>query len=98
MTPGDMGGEAKDDLGCLGKGEPSGLSVGRGLEGRPGLRRGDEIDATLRLAALMDASEVVGLSRALREVAGTGWRGDRGRPAYWRGDSGTADAGAGATC
>ena len=75
MILGDMGGDASADLGFLGNGEPRGLSVGRGLDGRPGLRRGE---ATLRLA-IMELSELVGLSRALSEFAG-GCRGERGRP------------------
>lgn len=78
MVLGDMGGDASDDLGCLGNGDPKGLSVGRGLEGRPGLMRGD---ATLRLA-IIELSEFVGLRRAFKEFAG-GCRGESGRP-DWR--------------
>ena len=70
-----MGGDASDDLGFLGNGDPRGRSVGRGLDGRPGLRRGD---ATLRLA-IIELSELVGLNRAFSEFAG-GCRGEIGRP------------------
>lgn len=61
-----MGGDAIDGLGFLGRGDPSGLSVGRGLDGRPGLMSGD---ATLRLA-IIELSEFAGLRRAFRELAG----------------------------
>lgn len=72
---GDMGGDASADLGFLGRGDPRGLSPGRGLDGRPGLSRGD---ATLRLA-IIELSEFVGLRRAFMELAG-GCRGESGRP------------------
>ena len=61
-----MGGDAIDCLGFLGNGDPSGLSVGLGLEGSPGLMSGD---ATLRLA-IIELSELAGLRRAFRELAG----------------------------
>jgi hypothetical protein len=84
---GDMGGEAKDCFGNLGNGDPSGLSPGLGLVGRPGLIRGD--DPAL-LCAIIELSELVGLRRAFNELAG-GWRGESGSPACnglnWRGES-----------
>jgi hypothetical protein len=87
-----MGGETIDCLGCLGNGEPRGLSVGRGLEGSPGLISGELIERTL-LLAIMEVSELVGLSMAFSELAG-GCRGERGRPAMrglnWRGERGAA--------
>jgi hypothetical protein len=64
-----MGGEATDCLGCLGRGDPRGLSVGRGLDGRPGLISGDPKEPTL-LLAIIELSELVGLRRAFSELAG----------------------------
>ena len=79
VAVGDMGGDAIDCLGFLGNDEPGGLSPGRGLVGKPGLNNGEANDPTL-LLAIMELSEVVGLSMAFRDPAG-GWRGDSGRPA-----------------
>ena len=87
---GDIGGEAKDCFGFLGRGDPIGRSPGRGLVGRPGLII--DGDPTLRWAKV-ELSDVVGLRSAFNEFAG-GWRGERGRPACrglnWRGDKGAA--------
>ena len=87
-----MGGDATDCLGFLGNGEPGGLSPGRGLIGKPGLRSGEAKDPTL-LFAIIELSDAVGLSMAFKDPAG-GWRGDSGRPAWrglnWRGECGSA--------
>ena len=88
---GDMGGDAIECFGCLGSGEPGGLSPGRGLVGNPGLSKGEA--KALLFATMEELSEVVGLSMAFKEPAG-GCRGESGRPAWrglkWRGDSGSA--------
>lgn len=92
---GDIGGDATVCFGNRGNGEPSGLSVGRGLEGRPGLISGEPIEPTL-LLAIMELSEFVGLSIAFSELAG-GCRGERGKPAT-RGLNCRGDSGAASTC
>jgi hypothetical protein len=58
-----------DCFGNLGIGEPRGRSVGRGLDGSPGLIKGDAREPTLLLAS-MELSEVAGLSIAFNECAG----------------------------
>jgi hypothetical protein len=64
---GDMGGDANDCLGFLGKGEPGGLSPGRGLVGKPGLSKGE---ANALLFATIEVSDPAGLSIAFKEPAG----------------------------
>jgi hypothetical protein len=75
-----MGGDAIDCFGCLGKGDPGGLSPGRGLVGRPGLSNGGDPSEPTLLLAIIEVSDPAGLSMAFKEPAG-GWRGDSGRPA-----------------
>jgi hypothetical protein len=79
---GDIGGEAKDCFGILGNGDPSGLSPGLGLIGRPGLIRGGEIRL---LWVTIGPSKITGLSKALIEPAAGGRRGELGKPTLWTG-------------